>query len=257
MVAALNRDMQHVLLVLVGGAVLRISVLSDSYLRYVKGGMRPFLVAAGASLLTLGLLGVVWEGMARRRRNPRVAVAGQDGDHGPQSDHDHEHCDEHGPRVAWLLCLPVFAIFFIAPPPLGSYAVDRSTTAVAPPATETAAFPPLAAGDPLRLQVNDFTIRAVWDKAESLRGRTVELTGFVTPKKGGGWYLTRLTMACCAADALPYKIEVVGAAAPSADTWVRLTGTWLPNGQVQSDTAIPAIQATTLQRIAQPDDPYE
>ena len=42
----MNREAQSVVALLVGGAVLRIS-LTDVYLRYVKEGLRPFLIAAG------------------------------------------------------------------------------------------------------------------------------------------------------------------------------------------------------------------
>ena len=39
----MNRQAQAVVMVLLGGAVLRISV-GDLYLRYVKAGLRPFLL---------------------------------------------------------------------------------------------------------------------------------------------------------------------------------------------------------------------
>ena len=42
----MNRQAQAVVMLLVGGAVLRAS-LTDLYLRYVKQGLRPFLIAAG------------------------------------------------------------------------------------------------------------------------------------------------------------------------------------------------------------------
>ena len=38
------------MLLLVGGAILRAS-LTDLYLRYVKAGLRPFLIAAGVLLV--------------------------------------------------------------------------------------------------------------------------------------------------------------------------------------------------------------
>ncbi|GES21081.1 hypothetical protein Aple_039770 [Acrocarpospora pleiomorpha] len=44
----MNRLAQSMILVLLGGAVLRITTLSTTYLNYVKPGFRPFLIAAGA-----------------------------------------------------------------------------------------------------------------------------------------------------------------------------------------------------------------
>ena len=43
----MNRQAQAVVLLLLGGAVLKASV-TDMYLRYVKEGLRPFLIAAGS-----------------------------------------------------------------------------------------------------------------------------------------------------------------------------------------------------------------
>jgi hypothetical protein len=59
-----------------------------------------------------------------------------------------------------------------------------------------------------------------------MKGRTVQLTGFVTPGSAGTWYLSRLVVTCCAADAQVLKIEMHGTTAPPADAWVTVTGRW-------------------------------
>ena len=51
----MNKEVQPVVLVLVGAAVLKIS-LGEAYLRYVKESLQPFLVASGVVLVLLGLL---------------------------------------------------------------------------------------------------------------------------------------------------------------------------------------------------------
>ncbi|MCW2569370.1 MAG: hypothetical protein JWN54_3467, partial [Mycobacterium sp.] len=48
----MNREAQSVVLFLLGGAVLRIS-LTDVYLRYVKEGLRPFLIVSGVLLVVI------------------------------------------------------------------------------------------------------------------------------------------------------------------------------------------------------------
>ena len=251
----MRRDVQAIVLILVGGALLRIS-LTDMYLRYVKEGLRPALIAAGAILLVVGLISAVRDGI-RRPDRPAAAEEVPVGDDGHGHDDGHDHTG--GPRVAWLLCLPVLALFLIAPPALGSYSAQRSDNVVAKPAAanDDAGFPPLPAGDPLTMTVSDFLIRAVWDTASPLKDRTVRMTGFVTPGHGGTWYLTRMVISCCAADALARKVEVHGVAAPPADTWVTVTGTWLPNGQLQQDDAMPQLTASAVERIAAPREPYE
>ncbi|MFI2378715.1 hypothetical protein ACH5AO_27210 [Streptomyces sp. NPDC018964] len=49
--------------------------------------------------------------------------------------------------------------------------------------------------------------RAAHAGGYSLKGRTVRLTGFVTTGDGGTRYVTRLRVACCAADATAVRAE--------------------------------------------------
>ena len=232
----MNRDVQSVLLVLVGGAVLRIS-LGDTYLRYVKEGLQPFLVGSGAVLVVLGLLALFTR---------RSAPSGGGADHG----------QDHGPAVAWLLVLPVLAIFLVGPPALGSYAAARDANSIAAPAGESD-FPPLPPGDPAPVSLMDYASRAVWDEGRTLTGRTVSLTGFVTPKKQEGWYLTRIALTCCAADGLALKVDVRGAPDLPADTWVEVTGRWVPGGGVRDDEAVPLVEALEVVEIEEPRNPYD
>ncbi|MFD5227852.1 hypothetical protein ACFWJ5_04850, partial [Streptomyces qaidamensis] len=53
--AAVRRYGPAVLLALVGAAILRVSLLSELYLRYVQAGLRPYLVVSGAALVLLGV----------------------------------------------------------------------------------------------------------------------------------------------------------------------------------------------------------
>ncbi len=54
----MNREVQGVLLILIGAATLRIS-LGDTYLRYVKENMQPYLIASGIILLILGIWSII------------------------------------------------------------------------------------------------------------------------------------------------------------------------------------------------------
>jgi uncharacterized repeat protein (TIGR03943 family) len=254
-VVVVTRDVGGVLLVLVGGAVLRISV-GDVYLRYVKESLRPWLLASGAILVLLGLLTLldVW------RSSRAEAVHEDPGEHvDPHTDeqgHDHGH-DHAAPRAAWLLLLPVLAIFLVAPPALGAYSAERETAVVTAPADDTG-VPPLPPGDPVDLLLSDYASRAIWDDGRTLAGRTVALTGFVSAAPDGGWYLTRLSLSCCAADAIATKITVKDAPyAPPSDTWVTVTGEWVPGGGTQSETAIPWVKAREMAEVPVPKNPYE
>ncbi|WP_338785419.1 TIGR03943 family protein [Streptomyces sp. DG1A-41] len=236
-----------VLLALVGAAILRVSLFSDLYLRYVQAGLRPYLVVSGVVLVLLaGVVGVL------------VRSAGeQEGPHreGPHSHADHAH-GPAGPRVAWFLTLPALALMLFPPPALGSYSAERETAQRA--ARGIGTFPALPAGNPLDLTLGEFGSRAVYDSGGSLKGRTVRLTGFVTRDADGTWYVTRLLVSCCAADATAAKAEVRGADAPPVDTWVTVTGTWHPEGELGSAAAWPPVlDATSVRQVRQPDNPYE
>ncbi|WP_324615808.1 TIGR03943 family putative permease subunit [Streptomyces sp. NRRL S-118] len=253
--AAVKGRFQALLLVLTGAAVLRISLLSEVYLRYVKAGLRPLLIATGAVLLVLGLLAAVREARSYARarltepedEHPVLAEP-EDGHAG----HGHDHA--HGPRVAWLLYVPAVMLLLFAPPALGSYTAARDDVMAA---SRTATFPDLPATGPVPMAVRDFSARAIYDTEHSLRGRTVRLTGFVTPGDDGRWYLSRLLIQCCAADAGVMKVEVFGMRAPAADTWVTVTGVWRPLGSPGSEEARPALDATGLEKIPEPTDPYD
>jgi uncharacterized repeat protein (TIGR03943 family) len=266
-VAAVTREVQSVLLFIIGAAVLRISV-DGTYVRYVKNWLQLPLMASGVVLVILGLVAAWQDGLLRRlptesARDHSEVEAGElahpttrhDLRRGERHDNGHQH---GGPRVAWLLLLPVLAIFLIAPPALGSYAAARDSGAVAKPA-DTSAFPALPdSKDPVPLALDDFAVRATWDEGRSLRGRTVRLSGFVTPRDTGGWYLTRMALACCAADARAVKVHVREAPDLAPDTWVEVVGRWAPSdGDVSSVDAIPVVTAEEVQQIEEPTNPYE
>ncbi|MFG2553842.1 TIGR03943 family putative permease subunit [Streptomyces sp. NPDC048581] len=249
-----------VLLLLTGAAILRISLFGELYLRYVQQALRPYLVVSGCVLVGLGLVAAV----VRRRERPEDERQEYDGeDHAPAHDHDeegasHGHDHGHSPRIAWLLTLPALALLLFPPPALGSYSAEREAAQQA--AQGVGAFPALSSGNPVDLTLAEFSSRAIYDSGRSLAGRTVRLTGFVTRDDDGDgtWYVTRLLVACCAADATTSKVEIRGADAPPVDAWVTVTGTWHPKGKLGTDAAWPPVlDAASVRRIAQPSNPYE
>ena len=231
----MSSEAQSVLVMLLGTVTLRLSS-TDAYLRYVKEGLRPFLLVSGLLLVAIGVVSL-WRDVVLERSGGPVAgtqVAGTQvaGTEQGEADYHAVHDHAHGPAVAWLLVLPVLAIFLVAPPALGAYAAGRGSSTVAKPEI---AYPALPSGDPVTVTLTTYAERAVWDE-ESLAGRTVRMRGFVTPRPSGGYYLTRITIACCAADSRPVKIAVRGTATSfAADTWIELTGRYArraSNGQV-------------------------
>ncbi|WP_416983257.1 TIGR03943 family putative permease subunit [Streptomyces sp. T028] len=249
----MKRFVQVALLVLGGLGLLRTSLFTDEYLRFVKPGMRWLLIGSGVVLVGLGVL----EAVAGRWRREAREVRGEREDRGVQGDgHGHGHGHDHSgvPRVAWLLFLPVLSLLFYAPPALGSYTASREPAKVV--AVQDDGFDPLPATSPLPITLTDFTQRVQQDRSRAIKGRAVRLTGFVSPADGGGWYLTRILISCCAADSTTLKVRVYGDTVPKADTWVTVTGTWHPSGKLGTSSAAVALDAGSLKKVRKPSNAY-
>lgn len=240
----MRRETQNVLLILLGGALLKIS-LTGSYLRYVKPSHQWLLIAAGAVMVLLAAVSIARDIAGARRTADPAAPGGH----------------QHSMRGAWLLLLPVLAVFVVAPPALGA---DAALRASGNRASEdgSALFPPLPAGAVISLPLSDFVARAAWDTGESLADRPVRLTGFVVHDRDAGpaTYLARIAIGCCSADGFPIKVRLEHsqqAATLPDDTWLEVVATVIPGTATKSNDNVPSATVTELREIPQPEDPYE
>jgi uncharacterized repeat protein (TIGR03943 family) len=240
-----NRQAQAVIMLLLGGAVLKIS-LGDLYLRYVKEGLRPFLILSGVLLVAAAAM-TLWH-------EYRVATVDHD-DH-DHDDHDHSHS---GPMVGWLIIAPVLGLLLVAPPAMGAYAAGQSGTALSTAAESD--YPPLPPGDVVPITVLDYASRAVFDKGKSLGDRKVKLVGFLVTSTDGKQVLGRMILSCCAADARPIKVGFAGQAPTGLadDAWVEIVGTYTDqtmkdpvNGEI-----IPYISVQQWRPVEPPKQQYE
>jgi uncharacterized repeat protein (TIGR03943 family) len=240
-----NKLAQAVVLLLFGGAILRAS-FTDLYLRYVKEGLRPFLIGAGLLLVAAAVM-TIWYSLR-----------------GGTAEHDHADDDDghghHEPRVGWLLILPVLGLLLVAPPALGSYAAGQAGSVTAAPASGSD-YPPLPAGDPADIGLLDYASRALFDSGRSLTGRTLKMTGFITPAPDGKPMLARMVLSCCAADGRPIKVGLDGDSRVTAapDTWVQVTGAWTTRTAKDpvNQAEVPYLQVTGWQEITAPKQQYE
>ena len=244
----MKRETQNILLILLGGALVKIAVNGD-YLRYVKPAQQPWIIAGGAVMVLLGAVAIVRDLLAARAK----AAA--------EPDHDHDNDGHsHSARPAWLLLVPVLAVFLVAPPALGADSVIRTEARVPASAAvaNAAAFPPLPAGNVVPLAVNEFVSRAGWDAAGTLNDRTVSLTGFVV-HTGGGTLLARLVISCCAADAFPVTVRLRGGEADhlATDAWIQVTGQVVPGTATKNNSYTPDFTLASIATISAPKDPYE
>ncbi|HEU4396822.1 MAG TPA: TIGR03943 family protein [Actinomycetota bacterium] len=219
---------------LVGTVLLRL-VLTGTYGRYVRLGMGPWLLVAGVAVIALGVITLL--------RALRHA-------HAPDA-HDH-HRHGGGDRVGWLLLAPIAALLLVAPPTLGSYGVGRG--AKVDIRAGAGVLDPLVAGaEPTRMTLLEYGQRAFDRDGASFGGAAVQLTGFVAGAEEDGFRLARYQIACCAADAAPVVVRVVGSRrVPARDRWVTVTGVFRPGGD-----EVPELAATNVVEVPAPDDPYE
>jgi len=244
-----NRQAQAVVMLLLGGAVLRTSI-GDLYLRYVKAGLRPFLIAAGALLIIAALM-TLWHEFRSSHGD----------EHGRDDGHDHGDGKPHRePRIGWMIIAPVLGLLLVAPPAMGAFAAGQSGTALSTAAESD--FPPLPSGDDvLPITMLDYASRAVFDKGQSLGDRRVRLTGFLATGSDGRQVLARMILSCCAADARPIKVGFAGSgpAGLADDSWVEVEGVYSDqrvtdavNGEI-----IPFIAVSSWRSIPPPKEQYE
>jgi len=213
--------------------VLRAS-LTDLYLRYVKQGLRPFLIAAGLLLVIAGVMTLWYEFRGTK---------------------DDGH--SHPLRAAWLLLMPALALLLVVPPALGSYAAGRTGTSLPP----VSGFGPMPAGDPAKISVLEYASRAVHDHGRSLGERRVRMTGFLAQGADGQPYLARMTLTCCAADARPVKVALTGQVPTGLkpDTWLEVTGRY--SGRSEKDPingeTIPYLDVLDYRQVRIPSEQYQ
>lgn len=281
----MRREAQAVVLILLGAVLLKL-VISGDYLNYVRSVLQPFLIATGVLLIGFGVVGFVrdWRSRAAIELSRQRVAQARIRTHGPGAvpvtadepttdaaepatadgvtlaeadDHADRQHGGVGHGVGWLWVLPIFVLVLVPPPALGSFAAERGAVTVPKPAADTT-FAALPGSDPVTLKVNDYARRAVWDSGHTLTGRTIRLTGFVTPHSGGTWYLTRMKVSCCAADARPYQVQVIGSTVRlPRDAWVRVTGTWAPSAATDKREAVPVLTALSIDMVNAPEQPYE
>jgi uncharacterized repeat protein (TIGR03943 family) len=235
----MNRLAQGVILLLLGGSVLRATLGRDQiYLRYVKESLQPFLIGAGALLCLAAIMTIIYELRSGREEHD-----------------DHGH---HEPRVGWMLLAPVLGLLLVSPPALGAFAAGQSGSAQL---QDTNLYAPLPEGDPAQISVLDYATRAIFDKGESMKGRTVKLTGFLSQGPGGRQVLTRIMLSCCAADGRPLKIGMEGSPPEGVadDQWVEVVGRYSATTTKDpiNGEDIPHIEVVEWRPIDPPRNQYE
>jgi uncharacterized repeat protein (TIGR03943 family) len=242
-----TKSSQNFLMLLIAAATLWITLVSGEFVNYVKPWLRYPLIGSAILLIILAGAGLRKDWSAKHQ---------DDHDH---ADHGHGHDHSRGSKVAWLLCLPILAIFAVAPPALGSFTASRTNSRnVTPPKTADDSLPP--GTGPLPMAIGEFmgrTFETETGGKATLAGRKLDLLGFAQPRKGSGWYLTRIQISCCAADAIALQIVIRGAPAPAKGTWVHVIGTWKPVPIGKDKQPSYELNATSVTPTTKPIPSYE
>jgi uncharacterized repeat protein (TIGR03943 family) len=235
----MSRGTQNLVLLLVGLSTA-VMLVKGTYLNYVKPGLLPWLIAAAAVLVVLGLAAVV--------RDLRHATA----------DPDHDgHGHRHQPWLAWLLLVPIAMVAFVVPPPLDARGASTQAAVSTP---HRRPFPPLPPGTAPVVSLPETVMRAAADSTNSLDGRSITLTGF-TLHHSQGIDLGRVVIVCCAADAQLARIHLTGPGLDAAkgfpdDTWLQILGQIVPGSAQAVDGFIPTMSIDSVTRIDKPKNTY-
>ncbi|MBC2644356.1 MULTISPECIES: TIGR03943 family putative permease subunit [unclassified Rhodococcus (in: high G+C Gram-positive bacteria)] len=246
----MNRETANVLLLLVGGALVKIAV-DGSYVRYVKPGLLPYLLAAALLIIVLGIAAIA--------RDVRRGQA-------PDADDDSDG-HRHGTRPYWMLLVPAAVILFVAPPALGASSVGSSTAQQTMGAPEKTAFPPLPDGPAPEVPLLEVIGRAARDSTGSLEHRRITTAGFVLATGHGGSArvdggrdgldLARVLIICCAADARTIRVHLDGNLGDIPEgTWLSVTGVVQTGSATAGTGYTPTLTVTHASRIPAPVNTY-
>jgi uncharacterized repeat protein (TIGR03943 family) len=235
-----SRGTQNLVLLLVGLSTA-VMLVKGTYLNYVKPGLLPWLIAAAAVLVVLGVVAVV-----RDLRHAAAADADHDG-----------HGHRHQPWLAWLLLIPIAMVAFVVPPPLDARGASTQAAVSTP---HRRPFPPLPPGPAPVVSLPETVMRAAADSTNSLDGRSITLTGF-TLHHAEGVDLGRVVIVCCAADAQLARIHLAGPGLDAAkgfpdDTWLQILGEIMPGSAQAVDGFIPTMSVNSVTRIDKPKNTY-
>ena len=240
---ALLREHASSLLAVATGATMVRIVLSGGHTAYVRPYTGWLLLAGGLVLVVAGLSGLV------SAASPRAAQQHDGHDHGDHDDHGHAHGP---PRAALLLLLPLALLVLVSPPSLGAFYAQHARGSAPVEARPADRAPLVTTGAPLALSLGQVERRAA--TGTTLDGVLVHLTGFSAGVEDGRVLLTRFSVRCCAADAIPSQVALAlppGTEVPEGQ-WLDVTASW--DGPTEG-TAL--LTAQTVTQVTEPDDPYE
>lgn len=153
-----------------------------------------------------------------------------------------------------VLATGVVGLVLVTPPATLSAELAMSRDTGTPPLFQGADTVALATtGDTASFGVGEWaSVFATATNPEAFEGDEISLTGFVTPSSAGEFGLTRLVITHCVIDAQPASVPVGEVSdVPATGEWVTVTGV------IRDRDGSLVVEATGVQTVAEPQDPYE
>jgi len=151
-----------------------------------------------------------------------------------------------------VLVLPIVAVVMVPGADLGALAASRKNAASGVASVSGLVPEPDAEREVQFLDVHYANQSDSYAAAMGIaEGLEIELTGFVTHPAGAETFaLTRFYVSCCAADAIPYSVTVVGESDYPDDTWLKVGGRVINRGGRF------VLSPSDIERVTKPKDPY-
>lgn len=216
---------------LFSGAMIQLVV--DQKLQYYLNDQKfELLVLAGGVILCV-LVFIRILALASQGLEPQHSHDHDDHDHDHDPAHqDHDHSHEHGPSL-WrliLLALPLMLIFMGVPQGFSMQGLEKKLSAA-----ELKSLGEIggASGEPKNTEPRNADLRMLVNAAENPVQREewnrtlVDVVGqYGSAGLPDRYRLMRVKITCCAADAVPLNVNVLGAPDPSWQNgeWIRLRG---------------------------------
>jgi uncharacterized repeat protein (TIGR03943 family) len=238
----LYRTLQALALTLLGVFLLE-KLLTGKLIWYIHQRFFP--------LTLLGIVFLLGMGQIAYRAARRLPS------HSGEEVSDHEH-----PRSLWgllILLIPLVFGWLLPSQPLSASALDSKGISTSAPLAEGGA-PVTFEAAPDERNILDWV--RMFNSGEDLApalGQTASVIGFVyhEPRlEEGRFMVSRFAIVCCAADAFAIGMVVdwPQAAALPQDAWVKVKGT--VSQIAQNGQNVPLIQATSVELVDPPDQPY-
>ncbi len=150
------------------------------------------------------------------------------------------------------LLVPIVAVIAVPQAELGALAVSRKATGAGATSALVAPPAPDAGRPPNFIDVHYANESDEYATTLGIgEGTELELTGFVSDTHGPSEFtLTRFYVSCCAADAVPYSVRVLGETRYPDNTWLRV------DGVLESDGDQFKLAAEAIEEVGEPDSPY-